>query len=196
MKLMCSSFLLFLTFLSLSCDNGRGINSNPDDPTDLGEKHGKTATVMGVEVQYLEHQILEPKNASFKEIAVKYSVKNTTADILRFELRTEASFSDGSGIYKSSLGGPLLKDINLEKDRWSRPFQRQHDIDKENRWPSEIAPNGQMIGWQFSSVQEHIAKMKIKELATTIEVTNDKKMVTTTDIRSVPQRHLKLFVIE
>ena len=184
MKLMCSSFLLFLTFLSLSCDNGRGINSNPNDPTDLGEKHGKIATVMGVEVQYLEHQILEPKNANstYKEIAVKYSIKNTTADILQFDLYTEVSFSDGSGIYKSPLGGTLKKESRNETPN--------------NSWPSEIAPNGQIIGWQVNLVKEHIAKMKVKELATTINVRDDKKMAKITDANSIPSRHLKLYIIE
>ncbi len=184
MKLMCSSFLLFLTFLSLSCDNGRGINSNPNDPTDLGEKHGKIATVMGVEVQYLEHQILEPKyaNSTYKEIAVKYSIKNTTADILHVDLNTEVSFSDGSGIYKSSLGGSLQKQYGTNT--------------QSNRWPSEIAPNGQIIGWQVNSVKEHIAKMKIKELATTLKIRDDKKMAKITDATGIPSRHLKLYIIE
>jgi hypothetical protein len=71
-------------FLSFGCGNRQGLNSNPDDPTDLGEKHGKQANVMGLDVQYLEHQVLEPEHANSrsKQVAVQYSIKNTTSNVL------------------------------------------------------------------------------------------------------------------
>lgn len=122
------------------------------------EKIGKSATVHGVEIEFLEYKVFE-QGQSNPTIWIKYRLKNTTNDKREFLVISQANFTDGSSIYSAK------DDSNYLKKEY-----KPNDYVQNNVLPNVLAPNGQLTGWTAATIAKNSSKIKMVDINSDITV--------------------------
>lgn len=168
-------YKIFGLLIALLLTNVGGFISDGEKKTKVGD----FAIVNGVEVQYLEYQLLDPKITGNNEwqFAVKFRIKNTTSDRKQVTLKTELGLSDGATIMRFIFKDSLRKGVK--------------DFVPDPVWSSDFVPNGEIIGWHKVPISELSSKKKVQLLNTEISVLT----MQTSKVKYFSD-NLKLYIIE